>query len=134
MSTTPRSVIRPGKISAPDAAWNSTNFTKSSLEFGGEYSTSPRPRPAAAQRAYQVCDRAAKLPRRARCDIVAARRAESPYAQGKETSMAVIKVTDIAYVRLRSPDLDLQAEFLDNFGLYPSEKSAKAIYYRGTDP
>ena len=27
--------------------------------------------------------------------------------------MAVIKVTDIAYVRLRSPDLDLQAEFLD---------------------
>ncbi len=33
------------------------------------------------------------------------------------TTMAVIKVTDIAYVRLRSPDLDLQAEFLDNFGL-----------------
>ena len=33
-----------------------------------------------------------------------------------------------------SPDLDRQAEFLDNFGLYPSEKSAKAIYYRGTDP
>ena len=48
--------------------------------------------------------------------------------------MAVIKVTDIAYVRLRSPDLDLQAEFLENFGLYPSEKSGKAIYYRGTDP
>ena len=48
--------------------------------------------------------------------------------------MAVIKVTDIAYVRLRSPDLDLQAEFLDNFGLVPSSKSAKALYYRGTDP
>src|SRR4029078_10319004 len=48
--------------------------------------------------------------------------------------MAVIKVTDIAYVRLRSPDLDLQAEFLDNFGLAPSHKSGKAIYYRATDP
>src|SRR4029079_16500958 len=48
--------------------------------------------------------------------------------------MAVIKVTDIAYVRLRSPDLDLQAEFLDNFGLAPSHKSDKALYYRGTDP
>src|SRR5215470_2196064 len=48
--------------------------------------------------------------------------------------MAVIKVTDIAYVRLRSPDLDLQAEFLDNFGLVPSHKSDKALYYRATDP
>ena len=48
--------------------------------------------------------------------------------------MAVIKVTDIAYVRLRSPDLDLQAEFLENFGLAPSAKSSKAIYYRATDP
>ena len=48
--------------------------------------------------------------------------------------MAVIKVTDIAYVRLRSPDLDVQAEFLDNFGLVPSSKSSKAIYYRATDP
>ena len=48
--------------------------------------------------------------------------------------MAVIKVTDIAYVRLQSPDLDVQAEFLENFGLAPSEKSSKAIYYRATDP
>ena len=38
--------------------------------------------------------------------------------------MAVIKVTDIAYVRLRSPDLDLQAEFLDNFGLVPERTKA----------
>ena len=48
--------------------------------------------------------------------------------------MAVIKVTDIAYVRLRSPDLDVQAEFLENFGLVPSVKTGKAIYYRATDP
>src|SRR4029079_5992394 len=48
--------------------------------------------------------------------------------------MAVIKVTDIPYVRLRSPALDLQAEFLDNFGLAPSHKSDKALYYRATEP
>ncbi len=48
--------------------------------------------------------------------------------------MAVIKVTDIAYARLRSPDLDLQAEFLENFGLVQSAKTNNAIYYRGTDP
>ena len=48
--------------------------------------------------------------------------------------MAVIKVTDIAYARMRSPDLDLQAEFLDNFGLVKSERTNNAIYYRGTDP
>lgn len=48
--------------------------------------------------------------------------------------MAVIKVTDIAYVRLRSPDLDTQAEFLENFGLVKSERTSNALYYRGTDP
>ena len=48
--------------------------------------------------------------------------------------MPVIKVTDIAYARLRSPDLDLQAEFMENFGLVRSAKSNNAIYYRGTDP
>ena len=47
--------------------------------------------------------------------------------------MAVIKVTDIAYARLRAPDLDLQSEFLENFGLVQS-KPKNAIYYRGTDP
>ena len=48
--------------------------------------------------------------------------------------MAVIKVTDIAYTRLRAPDLDLMQEFLDNFGLVQSAKSNKAIYNRATDP
>ena len=42
--------------------------------------------------------------------------------------MAVIKVTDIAYVRLRSPDLDQQAEFLENFGLVRSARISTAIY------
>ena len=36
--------------------------------------------------------------------------------------MPVIKVTDIAYARLRSPDLDVQAEFMENFGLVQSAK------------
>ena len=31
--------------------------------------------------------------------------------------MAVIKVWDIAYARMRSPDLDKQEEFLNDFGL-----------------
>ena len=48
--------------------------------------------------------------------------------------MAVIKVTDIAYVRMRAPDLDLMSEFLDNFGLVRSGKTANALYYRPTDP
>ena len=47
--------------------------------------------------------------------------------------MPVIKVTDIAYARLRSPDLDLQSEFMENFGLTQSAKTNNAIYYRGTD-
>src|SRR4029079_13597869 len=49
------------------------------------------------------------------------------------TTMAVIKVTDIAYARLRSPDLDKQAEFLENFGLVKSDRTNNALYYRGTD-
>ena len=48
--------------------------------------------------------------------------------------MAVIKVTDIAYTRLRAPDLDQMQEFLDNFGLVQSAKSNNAIYNRATDP
>jgi hypothetical protein len=48
--------------------------------------------------------------------------------------MAVIKVTDIAYARLRAPDLDLQAEFLENFGMVKAARTGNAIYYRGTDP
>ncbi len=48
--------------------------------------------------------------------------------------MPFIKATDIAYVRLRSPDLDLAEEFLTRFGLVRSERTATALYMRGTDP
>lgn len=48
--------------------------------------------------------------------------------------MAVIKVWDIAYARMRSPDLDKQEEFLNDFGLVKVARTANALYYRGTDP
>ena len=46
----------------------------------------------------------------------------------------MIKVRDIAYARLRSPDLDLMEEFLLNFGLSKVTRTDKALYFRGTDP
>lgn len=46
----------------------------------------------------------------------------------------MIKVTDIAYVRLAAPDLDNQEEFLTDFGLTQSARTDAALYMRGTDP
>jgi len=48
--------------------------------------------------------------------------------------MAWTKVTDIAYGRLKSPDLDLAEEFLTRFGMHRAERTANALYMRGTDP
>jgi catechol 2,3-dioxygenase-like lactoylglutathione lyase family enzyme len=48
--------------------------------------------------------------------------------------MALIKVTDIAYGRLRSPDLDAAEEFLTHFGMVKTERTRNALYMRGTDP
>lgn len=48
--------------------------------------------------------------------------------------MAGIKVTDIAYGRLRSPDLDAQEAFLTAFGLVRADRTKNALYMRGTDP
>ena len=48
--------------------------------------------------------------------------------------MAWAKVTDIAYGRLRSPDLDVMEEFLTRFGMLRAERTANALYMRGTDP
>jgi catechol 2,3-dioxygenase-like lactoylglutathione lyase family enzyme len=44
------------------------------------------------------------------------------------------KVTDIAFGRLRVPDLDEMEEFLRRFGLVTVERTKDAIYSRGTDP
>ena len=48
--------------------------------------------------------------------------------------MSWSKVSDIAYGRLRSPDLDVAEEFLTRFGLHRTERTANALYMRGTDP
>jgi catechol 2,3-dioxygenase-like lactoylglutathione lyase family enzyme len=48
--------------------------------------------------------------------------------------MPCIKVTDMAYGRLRAPDLDAMEEFLTRFGMVRSARTATALYMRGTDP
>src|SRR6187401_218466 len=135
MSTTPRSVIRPGVTSPLAAHWNRTSFTNSLPScFGAEYSTSPAARPADPkhQPAAHIRSVAARpklpFPHRLRYRPRQTGRARQPPSIQGEGTMAVIKVTDIAYARLRAPDLDLQAEFLENFGLVQSAKTGNAIY------
>ena len=48
--------------------------------------------------------------------------------------MSLIKVTDMAYGRLRAPDLDVMEEFLTRVGMTRSDRTATALYMRGTDP
>lgn len=45
----------------------------------------------------------------------------------------MIKVTDVAYVRFRAPDLDQAETFLTDFGLVRSARTDTALYMRGTD-
>lgn len=45
-----------------------------------------------------------------------------------------IKVTDMAFVRLRAPDLDRMETFLTDFGLIRSARTDDALYMRGSDP
>ena len=47
--------------------------------------------------------------------------------------MAHIKVTDMAYGRLKAPDLDVMEEFLTRFGMARAERTPTALYMRGTD-
>lgn len=47
--------------------------------------------------------------------------------------MPIVKVTDLAYVRLQSPSLDEAEEFLTTFGLVRSERTRERLYMRGTD-
>ncbi|MFN6941814.1 MAG: glyoxalase, partial [Parvibaculum sp.] len=46
----------------------------------------------------------------------------------------MIKVTDIAYVRFRAPDLDEMEKFLLEFGMVRAERRDRALFMRGTDP
>ncbi len=47
--------------------------------------------------------------------------------------MAIVKVAELAYGRLRAPDLDLMEEFLVHFGMTRAARTADALYMRGTD-
>jgi len=47
--------------------------------------------------------------------------------------MQGIKVTDIAYGRLRAPDLDAMETFLIDFGMVRAARTSRALYMRGTD-
>src|SRR5262245_43718204 len=47
--------------------------------------------------------------------------------------MPVIKVRDLAYGRLRSPDLDAAEELLTHFGMIRAARTPTALYMRGTD-
>src|SRR5438876_5949969 len=51
-----------------------------------------------------------------------------------DTTMPVIKVKDLAYGRLRAPDLDVQEEFLTHFGMIRAARTPSALYMRGTGP
>src|SRR5256886_3356094 len=57
--------------------------------------------------------------------------ASVPTQEGR--AMALIKATDLAYGRLRSPDLDVAEEFLTNFGMVRAARTNTALYMRGTD-
>lgn len=46
----------------------------------------------------------------------------------------MIKVRDIAWGRLRSPDLDTAEEFLSHFGMMRADRTKTALYMRGTGP
>src|SRR5436309_15436904 len=48
--------------------------------------------------------------------------------------MPAIKVTDLAYGRLRAPDLDVMEEFLTRVGMVRAARTANTLYMRGTDP
>jgi catechol 2,3-dioxygenase-like lactoylglutathione lyase family enzyme len=51
----------------------------------------------------------------------------------EEDDMPVVKVRDIAYGRLRAPDLDRMEEFLLAFGMLRADRTRTALYMRGTD-
>jgi len=47
--------------------------------------------------------------------------------------MSITKAADLAYVRLRAPDLDAMEAFLASFGMTRSDRTATALYMRGSD-
>ena len=47
--------------------------------------------------------------------------------------MSVIKALDLAFGRLRSPDLEREEAFLTDFGMVRADRTKTALYMRGTD-
>src|ERR1044071_10115256 len=47
--------------------------------------------------------------------------------------MPIVKVSDLAYVRLQSPSLDEAEELLTAFGLMRAERTRDRLYMRATD-
>ena len=45
----------------------------------------------------------------------------------------MIKATELAYGRLRAPNLDQTEEFLTHFGMIRAERTNDVLYMRGTD-
>jgi len=45
----------------------------------------------------------------------------------------IIRIKDIAWIRLRSPDLDRQEDFLSDFGMTRAARTENALYMRGSD-
>jgi catechol 2,3-dioxygenase-like lactoylglutathione lyase family enzyme len=46
----------------------------------------------------------------------------------------MIKVSDVAFVRFRAPDLDPMEQFAEDFGLVTAHRDESALYSRGSDP
>ena len=46
----------------------------------------------------------------------------------------MIKIKDLAYVRLAAPDLDVMEKFVTDFGLVVTKRDEDRLYARGTDP
>src|SRR5215470_9188993 len=59
---------------------------------------------------------------------------DRPSDRPMEATMSLIKVKELAYGRLRAPDLDAMEEFLTHFGMKRSARTPNALYMRGTDP
>ena len=48
--------------------------------------------------------------------------------------MSIIKASDVAYIRIQVPDLDVSEQFLVDFGLIPAGSDAGHRYFRSTEP
>ncbi len=48
--------------------------------------------------------------------------------------MPVVKVSDMAFIRMNAPDLEQAEKFLLDFGMVSVERTPNALYMRGTDP